>query len=72
MRMVKPTRLSGWVNRLLGHHDPWWKGLFLPKDRWWKMSPLEADMNAVVEETVNELEAYGIAWLENPGHNTQR
>ena len=37
----------------------------LPNDRWWKISPFQEEMDATIKETVDELEAYGIAWLEH-------
>lgn len=65
LAMHRPTLMSRLVERLFGDYDPWWKGIFLPKDDWWRISPFQKEMDAVVAKTVKDLEAYGIAWLEN-------
>ena len=63
LAMIKPTYLSKWVNKLFGDYDPWWKGIFLPKDDWWKISPFQNEMDSIVGETVAELTSYGLAWF---------
>jgi len=70
LSMIKPTLLSKIANRVFGQYDPWWKGIFLPKDKWWKISPFQKEMDSIVEKTVKELEAYGISWLEGRGNAT--
>ena len=62
--MIKSTLLSKAVNKLFGDYDPWWKGVFLPKDKWWKISPFQEEMDSIVGKTVAELKEYGIAWIE--------
>jgi hypothetical protein len=65
--MVRPTRLSRALDRILGEHDPWWKGVLLPKDRWWRISAVQAETDAAVGKTVAALDAYGLSWLERHG-----
>lgn len=65
LSMIKPTFFSKIVNTLFGEYDPWWKGVFLPKDKWWKISPFQKEMDAIIKKTTNELESYGIGWLED-------
>ena len=65
--MIKPTLLSIIINKVFGQYDPWWKGIFLPKDNWWEISPFQKKMDSIIRKTTKELEAYGISWLED--HN---
>jgi hypothetical protein len=62
--VIRPTAVSRWVSELFGDFDPWWKGIFLPKDRWWTFDASRMDMDATVEDTVAEIKVYGIAWLQ--------
>lgn len=65
LAMIKPTFLSKRVHRLFGDYDPWWKGLFLPKDDWWAISPFQKEMNSIMGKTVAALKSYGITWLDS-------
>lgn len=62
---VNPTLFSKIVNALFKQYDPWWKGVFLPKDQWWEISPFQKEMDSTIKQTTNKLESYGIDWLEN-------
>ena len=64
LSMINPTPFSKFVNRIFGNYDPWWKGIFLPKDTWWRISPFQEEMDAIMKKTVIDLKAYGVAWLE--------
>ena len=64
LNMIKPTLLSKVINSIFGKYDPWWKGMFLPKDKWWKISPFQSEMDSILFKTVKEVEAYGLSWLE--------
>jgi putative methionine-R-sulfoxide reductase with GAF domain len=64
LNMIKPTLLSKLINSIFGNYDPWWKGFFLPKDKWWKISPFQGEMDLILSKTVKELKAYGLPWLE--------
>jgi hypothetical protein len=66
LAMLRPSPAARVVERLLGDRDPWWKGIFLPKDRWWPVSSRQPQMDAAVGETIAAIEAYGLSWLE--GH----
>lgn len=61
---IKPTVLSKVVNKVFGQNDPWWKAILLPKDKWWKISPFQKEMDSIIRKTIKELEVYGISWLE--------
>lgn len=65
--MVRPTRLARAVGRLLGDRDPWWKGILLPKDKWWPIRAEQTAMDAVMAETLAAIEAYGLSWVERHG-----
>lgn len=65
LAMIKPTLISKLVNRLFGDSNPWWKGIFLPKDNWWKISPSQKEMDSILGKTVADLKSYGIAWLDS-------
>lgn len=65
LAMIRPTLLSKWVYKLFGDYDPWWKGVFLPKDNWWKISPFQKEMDSTIGKTVTDLKSYGITWLES-------
>ncbi len=65
LAMLKPTLFSKFINWLFGNYDPWWKGLFLPKDNWWKISPFQKEMDAIIEKTIKDLESFGISWFED-------
>ncbi len=64
---IRPTLFSKKVNRLFGKYDPWWKAILLPKDRWWKISPFQKEMDDILRKTLADLRSYGIAWLESRG-----
>ena len=64
LNMIKPTLLSKIVNTILGEYEPWWKCIFLPKDKWWRISPFQYEMDSILSKTVKELEDYGLSWLE--------
>ena len=64
LSMIKPTFLTKIINTIFWKYDPWWKGIFLPKDKWWKISPFQNEMDSIIFKTVQELEAYGLSWLE--------
>lgn len=64
LNMIKPTLLSKIVNTILGEYEPWWKCIFLPKDKWWRISPFQNEMDSILSKTVKELEDYGLSWLE--------
>ena len=61
---IKPTIMSRLMNKLFGDFDPWWKGIFLPKDDWWKISPFQKEMDSIVGESVADLKSYGISWFD--------
>ncbi len=63
LAMIRPTPMSKFVNWLFRDYDPWWKGIFLPKDDWWKISPFQKEMNSIVQKTANDLNSCGIAWF---------
>lgn len=63
LAMIRPTPMSKFVNRLFGDYDAWWKGIFLPKDDWWKISPFQNEMDSIIDKTVADLKAYGISWF---------
>jgi hypothetical protein len=65
LAILKPTLFSKFVNRLFGNYDPWWKGLFLPKDNWWKISPFQKEMDTIIKKTTYDLENFGISWFED-------
>lgn len=49
---IKPTIMSRLVNKLFGDFDPWWK-----------ISPLQKEMDSIVGESVADLKSYGISWF---------
>ena len=61
--IIRETRFSRFVNRLFGNFDPWWKGVFLPKDKWWKLSKSESRMDGSISEAVTCIEKHGLPWL---------
>ncbi len=65
LSMIKPTRFAKIVNRVFGEYDPWWKGILLPKDRWWKLSRSQHEMDSILKTTIKELENYGLSWSES-------
>ena len=60
---IRETRFSRFVNRLFGSFDPWWKGIFLPKDKWWNLSNSESQMDKSILEAVACIEKHGLPWL---------
>ena len=64
---LKPTPVSKIVTRLFGEYNPWWRDIFLPKDKWWEISPFQKEMDAILRKTLADLKSYGIAWLESRG-----
>jgi len=65
---VRENWWSGFIYKLFGENDPWWKGAFLPKDKWWRISDSEASMDRTMREVLSMLEAHGLPWLER--HST--
>lgn len=63
LAMIRPTLISKFVNWLFRDYDPWWKGIFFPKDDWWRISPFQKEMDSIINKTVADLNSYGIAWL---------
>ncbi len=64
--MVKPTLLLNFSNKVFGwNEEPWWMSLFLPKDKWWKISSFQKEMDSIMRKTTKALEIYGVPWLEN-------
>jgi hypothetical protein len=61
---LRPSLMSKLVNRLFGDYDPWWKGILLPKDDWWEISPVQKEMDTIIGKTVTDLKSFGINWLE--------
>lgn len=61
--IVRETQLSRLVNRMFGGYDPWWKGIFLPKDKWRKISKSESQIDKTILETVECIEKHGLPWL---------
>jgi hypothetical protein len=63
MGTVRETRWSRFVNRMFGTYNPWWKGILLPKDKWWKLRATEARMDATLRQVVVMIEEHGLPWL---------
>lgn len=61
--IVRETHLSRFINRMFGNFNPWWKGIFLPKDKWWKVSKSEAQMDRTILEVISCIERHGLPWL---------
>jgi hypothetical protein len=61
--IVRETRWSRFVNRMFGTYDPWWKGILLPNDKWWKLRATEARMDATLRQVVAMIEEHGLPWL---------
>ena len=72
LAMIKPTLMSKLVNRIFGDFDPWWKGVFLPKDNWWKISPFQKEMDSIMGETIVDLKSYGLAWFDIENERTSK
>jgi hypothetical protein len=56
--------MSKLVERLFGGYDPWWKGIFLPKDDCWEISPFQKKMDSIIQKTVANIKSYGISWFD--------
>lgn len=69
LNCIQSTWFSKLVNKVFGLYDPWWKDIFLPKDKWWEISPFQKEMDSIIRKNTIELEKYGIAWLEDDSHN---
>ncbi|NOG97287.1 MAG: hypothetical protein HND52_04845 [Ignavibacteriae bacterium] len=65
LNMIRPALLSKVMNRLLGGRETWWKGIFLPKDKWWDINPDQNKTDAIVKKIVADLEFFGIKHLES-------
>jgi hypothetical protein len=65
LNMIRPTFLSKVMNRLLGEKETWWKGIFLPKDKWWNISSDQNKTDAIIQKTIIDLDSFGIKYLEN-------
>ena len=65
LAMIRPTILSRIANRVFGDYNPWWKGLFMPKDDWWIISPFQKEMDSIIENTVSDLKSFGIIWFND-------
>jgi hypothetical protein len=61
---VRETNWARFVNRVFGARDPWWKGIFLPKDKWWKLCDTETRMEETLRQVVEMIEQHGLPWLE--------
>jgi len=64
LHRLNPTWFSTLVRGLFGDYDPWWKDVFLPKERWLRICPFQKEMDSIVMETVKALKVYGMGWLE--------
>ncbi|MCF6226712.1 MAG: hypothetical protein L3J22_10500 [Xanthomonadales bacterium] len=65
LAMISPTLMSKLVDKIFGGFDPWWKGIFLPKDYWWEISPFQKEMDSIIQKTVTDLKTYGISWFDD-------
>lgn len=61
--IIRETPFSRFINRMFGNFDPWWKGIFLPKDKWWKLSNSETQMEKTIMEAIVCIEKHGLPWL---------
>lgn len=61
---LRPTIVSRLANSLFGDYDPRWKGVFLPKDDWWRIDLFQAEMDSIVKQTVDNLKSFGISWFD--------
>ena len=61
---VRLTKWSRAIDLLFGKYDPWWKGIFMPKDKWWKLDEFDAYMNQTMRKVLLMLEKQGLPWLE--------
>lgn len=64
LAMIRPTLMSKLVNWLFGDYDPWWKGIFMPKDDWLQVSSFQKEMDSIITNTVADLELFGISWFD--------
>lgn len=61
--IVRETKFSRFVNRLFGSFEPWWKCIFLPKDKWWKLGKSASRMDKSIVAAVSCIEKHGLPWL---------
>lgn len=61
--VIRQTPFSRMVNRLFGNFNPWWKGLLLPHDKWWKIGITENDMKKSFNKALQCLENHGLMWF---------
>lgn len=62
--LVRDTPWSRLIERLFGGFNPWWKALFLPKDKWWRLGTSATSTDKQVLAALHCLETYGLRWLE--------
>lgn len=61
---VRKTKWSRTIDLVFGNYNPWWKDVFMPKDKWWKLDEFDSYMNRTMNRVLFILVTDGMAWLE--------
>ncbi|KAA3641150.1 MAG: DUF4304 domain-containing protein [Proteobacteria bacterium] len=64
-------RINSWsifINKFFGDKESLLKAVFLPKDKWWKISENQINMNKTMNDVVKMISDHGLNWIE---HNTK-